>query len=289
MDKREDFEFILKTALGAFETNLHLSEERLIAYREGRLEEQEMERIRSHLEQCEACSTNFEALTAFLEPGYEVSAMEIDRSWKAFWQQIEGERKTKVRDTSKLKAFLQRFLPRVWRIRLVAVSLIFVIMAGAWVLVSQLRKEQARSERLEEENRRWQEKVNTLQRHHEALLAQLNQPEPTAAYELYPADKRAVSRPQGARIKIPQTVTKFTLSLFYLDRESAPPSYAIKIRDQSGQVVREIKGLTRQDQNWLHILVPRSLLREGEQYQLELFGQRGQNLVPVAEYVLIIE
>jgi len=72
MDTREEFQRYM-TAISGEEDRLsrHLSEDELIEYQQGRLEDLERDTIQSHLVQCDACIAVLKQVSDFFEPARE--------------------------------------------------------------------------------------------------------------------------------------------------------------------------------------------------------------------------
>lgn len=294
-DKDEQLRSILRDVCAESEKSLHLGEAELIAYHQGRLEEFEQDRVQSHLVQCQVCRHTLKAVAEFLEPGEEaatISEQELARRWRAFQHQAP----IPVRKRRLLWPRLQPQLGR-W---LVAAGLIAGIGVGVWTFrawqengrlarQSHLEREGWAEERdnLERDARQWQEAA----RQSELQLAELRQPEvnPTI-HEIFSREfiqrGSPLSGSQVQRITVPPETKRFVL---ILNGGGQPdyPEYAIEMRDAKGQVVWQGEGLKRNQLGNFTVGLNRAFVTDGE-YRLTLRGRRGDRVVRIAEYVVIV-
>lgn len=102
-------------------------------------------------------------------------------------------------------------------------------------------------------------------------------------------DPRGSLRGQGGGAKTVQVPASAGLFTCVLNVSGQPsfPDYVLEVRDRHGKLVWRGQGLRRSPYNTFTVALPRSLFPAG-QYQLRLYGLRGQRRELVEEYVVRI-
>lgn len=324
MDERNE----MRTYLNAVTVELdgaagpHPSLDALTDYHQGRLSESEGAAVRDHLVACDECLALFKDANAFFAPppdGHEgVSHSEIHGEWKALWRQIKAGQETAETVASRAAA---RWHRGTWPLALAAsLALAFSILL-TWFLWSrqdlmktttQLQLEQTEmAERLkqleeqnrqlreqprgseaaksEQENQRLRQEIESLQRRHEAEIAELRRPQVNAPlYDVLPQEMtvRSPADNEVTRIELPPGKRSFTL---ILNGEGLPPypKYDIEIRDRSGKRVWLGEGLRQASGGNFVLTLDRSFLKRG-QYRLRLIGRSSEGAKAIAHYNISI-
>jgi hypothetical protein len=141
---------------------------------------------------------------------------------------------------------------------------------------------------LEREAREWQEAAQ----HSGAQVAELRQPELNPLiHEVFSREfiqrGSTLSGSQVQRIRVPPETKRFVL---ILNGGGQPdyPAYAIEMRDRKGQLVWQGDGLKRNQLGNFTVGLNRAFVAEGE-YRLTLTGRRGDRVVRIAEYVVVVQ
>jgi hypothetical protein len=288
----------------------HPSEEALIAYQQGRLDEAQRETMQSHLVECDTCLAAMKNVLDFFEPLRDgespIATAEISREWQVFTQRMKTE-KAAAEFTTEVKPHKGWLNPRL--IFAVAASLILGIgLTAAWALrlrqerqqlVAQLQTQQTtwlnQQKQLQEENRRLQEQAGNLQQLLESQQAQLKQMnqvrQPDLNVSVYDVMSREFTQRSGdtrevTRVRMSPISKGFTLVLNGHDQPNYP-SYVLKIVNQRGQQMWRSDGLRRDEEGNFCVGLDRSFLPPGK-YHLFVFGPKG-HLQRIAEYVILIE
>jgi hypothetical protein len=313
LHQQENFSLAMKEDIEDFKYDPpgHLSEEALVNYQCGRLDEVELEKVQFHLLQCDRCLAVFNDVKDFFEPRREdeeaINRGRIEREWLAFRDRVDVKEEAESRAPG-------RHRRRFWSspaltLALAASLLILLGLTTVWmmnlrkqnrVLAGQLEAEQKswadRVKELEEENRILQEQVGTAERNTpprqnpEAQRADLRQPALNVPiYDLYSLQsvRRSADPEQVNRIKIPSAASSLVLILNG-ESQSNDSDYAIEIANPTGKVIWRGRGLKRNGYGNFTLTLERTFLSRGT-YRLKLYGQGGQPPHLVAEYVLQIE
>jgi hypothetical protein len=299
---KEEFRQYMKAVGEEFENNpgRHLSEDELIEYQRGRLEETEREKVQAHLVQCDVCLEAFKDVNDFFDPTREgeeaISEREIDQEWKAFWQRVQAEEEAPARAPGLRRAGFW-FGPRA-TFALAASVVLAIGFTVFWALqlrqetqqlARQLQTEQTRLKELEQENHRLQEQASAIEQNYESQLAQLRQPQLNLSlYDIYSREsiQRSGEGSEVNPVKVPPTARSFSL---ILNGEGQPeyPDYVIEIVDQKKQVRWRGAGLRRDIQGNFTMMLDRTFLSPGE-YRLKLYGQKGGRSRGIAEYIILL-
>jgi hypothetical protein len=289
----------------------HLTEEVLINYQFGRLNEPDLEKVQYHLIQCDECLAVCKDVKDFFESSreYEESIGEESRNreFGVFWDRVETEGKAEsLASRRKREGFRSS---SVLMFALAASLLVALSVAAVWVvklrsqnqtLVGRLEAEQTswadRLKELEKENLSLQERASAVeqstppQQNHDSTRGELTQPALNLPiYDVYSLDsiRRSAEKEQLNRIKVPSTAKSFVL-LLNGENQSSDHDYTIDIINSRGKVIWRGKGLRRDKYGNFTLIMGRTFLVRGN-YQLKLYAQEGQGSRPIAEYVLRIE
>jgi hypothetical protein len=298
MNQTEDFRRSLKLVSQGLENDPgpHLSEEELIAYHQGRVDERARDRTQSHLVQCHECLVVFKSVNDFFEPIREDEEQpgksEIEREWEIFRRRVGAEKPPDAGAPSARRAGVS-FRPRA-AFALAAGLILALGLMGFWALRlrqenRQLVAEQSgsaeRLKQLEEENRRLQEDVGAARQNYESQLAKLRQPRLNAPiFDLFPQEfiQRSGAGTELNRITLPATTKEFILILNG-DGQPDYPNYDVEFVDAQRQPVWRGEGLRRDGHGNFVITLDRTFLRPGE-FRLKLYGRKDSRSRQIAEY-----
>lgn len=295
-----------------YDSKIHLSDDELIDYLNGRPTDDRREDVQAHLVGCDECLEHFRDVRDFFEPhreGDQMITVDIRREWTTLWDRIGKEEvETKPESDSPRR----RLRPYAVGFALAAV-LLLALLLGLWAvqqrrenqrLIGQLEAAQQRSVQIEGERKEMaerlrqaeQEKLELQERERSEAQSQpprrndneVRKPELNIPiYDLYARDfsRRSGNESEVNSIKAPATSNSMVL---ILNGEGLPasPSYRIEVIGNDGQVIWRGGGLTKGHLGNLTLTVERGLFSKG-MYRLKLYSQNGR--AAVAEYLVRVE
>lgn len=304
MDRREELRHYIKAVV-------HISEEELIGYYEGRLEATDREKVQSHLAQCAECQTAFKAISEFLEPtGGEADSpedVEVRQAWRAFWPRVAAD---PVRRTPPVPPEPVAIRPG-WRSPFLALaaSLTIAILAGGWwwswqrsrvlqrywqaqanAALQSLASLKTENQQLRVEKNQTQETLAKLSERLQALASPKLNAAVALVHSLGPT-RRPEDRIAPALVPVPPGAPFLTLIL-YPAGKAAHPSYRVELSNARQAVVWSASGLrldTTLDAYTLNLpteLVGPAKGMPPSDYTLAVYGERPGRRIPVDHYYL---
>lgn len=320
MRREEEFRTYMKAANRDHNNRneLHLGENRMIAYYRGELSEAEREATQAHLVSCAECIALFRSLSDFLEPARadeeDVTAAETNQQWESFLQRVKTSSPEKAGETgtsvvqgdfehsrSKKHSFDSRVTLAM------AASLLISLSALGWLAWSLWQERQSRRQSQE-----LAAGLETKQRELEQRLAQLTQsgadqirhereqreaaeaklkdllaaaPVPGNDTRVYPF---TLSSERGSAEELQLKLSTAAEVRLLISKPGAFGRYEIALLDQNGRTVRKFPGLRPTGVNrTLNFRLNRGALSPGK-YRLRLTGQNGNTSTQLGEYELSV-
>ena len=292
-----------------YNSGRHPSDEELVHYLGGRLDEADKDSLQNHLVECDVCLAAFRDAREFFEShraNEPMITVDIADEWKTFWNRINAEEETEHRSTEPRRS---GFLLSPALAFAAAILLVTVAM-GIWGirqrqesrrLAGQLEEERQRTaqlegeqqnvsdraKELEQENLTLQERSRAVEQSRSSKRAELRPPELNAPiYDLYPRGfvRRSEKGSEVNRINVPPGARSMTLILNG-EGVSVYPSYVVEILDGKGQLIWRGRGLKRGNYGNFTITLDPAFLGKGT-LRLKLYGPESKQL---AEYFIHIE
>lgn len=291
----------------------HPSDEQLVDYLRGQLDEAGHESVQAHLVDCDQCLELFRDVRHFFESNRkneQIITVDVTQEWRKQWNRVKDEEKTEDRIGDVGRRGVGAGLVRSFA---VAATLLVAIAMAVWAImesrqkqrfaqqleIAELRSAQLQSEQenlvervtqLEQESRNLQERVRSAPqsgggKHVETREPELNVP----IYDLYARNStdRSAGQSDVNRIKAPP---KASSMVFILNGEglASAGGYTLEILNDAGQVIWRAGGLTKGHLGNFTVTIDRSFLGKGT-YRLKLLEPNGRTPKPSREYLLRIE
>lgn len=233
----------------------HPSPERLVAFHERQLAEDEAEDVQAHLMACADCTAQLLELADLLdEDGDGVARAEISRAeLDAAWQR-QRERLPQVAPVVSLEERRAGRTPRRWSWATAAATglaaALALVVVAQWRTIDLLRQPRA------------------------------NPP----LVNLEPADSVRAGSPKGSELRFPEGVERAWVILNPAEDLDSPP-YGVVITAADGQEALSFHDLQISEAGNVRLEIPRAALKEGD-YKVHLLREKGELHQVIEEFEL---